>query len=333
MDAGEHRLHGRDDQRAGEGDHESGTTQDQASRGTHRARCGAGCCGRTVARADRLRSGGGDVLAARLRADGHRGGPEHVQRTRPVDVRHRDAAVDDGLRDRHHHRAAHRARRRPHHAHRSRHPPTGPATTPTGPAEDDLLRPGAEGPQVLALQDRLAGLGYWLGTPDGKFGFLTTQAVYALQGAAGLGRDGVVGPATRRALEAGAMPGVQSKGSAVEIDISAGTIAFVKNGRPWRVLHTSTGNERPYASGTQQAIAHTPRGTFAVQRRIDGVRVAPLGRLYRPVYFYGGYAVHGSGSIPAYPASHGCARVSNAAIDMIWSENLMPNGLRVLVRD
>jgi lipoprotein-anchoring transpeptidase ErfK/SrfK len=61
--------------------------------------------------------------------------------------------------------------------------------------------------------------------------------------------------------------------------------------------------------------------------------VAPLGRLYRPVYFYGGYAVHGSGSIPAYPASHGCARVSNPAIDMIWRENLMPDGLRVLVRD
>jgi Putative peptidoglycan binding domain/L,D-transpeptidase catalytic domain len=211
--------------------------------------------------------------------------------------------------------------------------PTGPATTPAKPAEHDLLRPGDEGPRVLALQHRLAELGYWLGTPDGKFGFLTTQAVYALQGAAGLGRDGVVGPATLRALDSGAVPRVHSKGHAVEIDISAGTIAFVKGGRPWRVLHTSTGNERPYASGEQQAIAHTPRGMFSVQRRIDGVRVAPLGRLYRPVYFHGGYAVHGSGSIPAYPASHGCARVSNAAIDMIWRENLMPNGLRVLVRD
>jgi hypothetical protein len=199
--------------------------------------------------------------------------------------------------------------------------------------EDDLLRAGDEGAQVLALQKSLVDLGYWLGTPDGKFGFLTTQAVYALQGAAGLGRDGVVGPATMRALQRGALPRVQSKGSAVEIDISAGTVAFVRGGRPWRVLHTSTGNERPYASGDHVAIAHTPRGRFAVQRRIDGVRVAPLGRLYRPVYFHGGYAVHGSGSIPAYPASHGCARVSNAAIDMIWRENLMPDGLRVLVRD
>jgi hypothetical protein len=210
--------------------------------------------------------------------------------------------------------------------------PTGSATTPPA-VKGDLLRAGDEGPQVLALQKSLVGLGYWLGTPDGKFGFLTTQAVYALQGAAGLGRDGVVGPATLRALQRGALPRVQSPGSAVEIDISAGTIAFVRDGRPWRVLHTSTGNGAAYKSGDSMAIAHTPRGRFAVQRRIDGVRVAPLGRLYRPVYFYGGYAVHGSGSIPAYPASHGCARVSNPAIDMIWRENLMPDGLRVLVRD
>jgi hypothetical protein len=216
--------------------------------------------------------------------------------------------------------------------------PTGTATTPTTPTEpakptDDMLRPGDSGPQVLALQKRLSELGYWLGSPDGEFGALTTQAVYAVQGAAGLGRDGVVGPATLRALDRGVLPRVQSTGKAVEIDISAGTIAFVRAGRPWRVLHTSTGNGAQYESGDSMAVAHTPRGRFAVQRRIDGIRVAPLGRLYRPVYFYGGYAVHGSGSIPAYPASHGCARVSNSAIDMIWRENLMPDGLRVLVRD
>lgn len=222
-------------------------------------------------------------------------------------------------------------------------PTTGPSGSPTtspsetaGPddeAEDDMLRPGDDGPQVQALQERLSELGYWLGTPDGEFGALTTQAVYALQGAAGLSRDGVVGPATRKALDSGVLPRVHTTGNAVEIDLSQGTIAFVKDGVPWRVLHTSTGNGAQYKSGDSMAVARTPRGTFSVQRRIDGVRIAPLGRLYRPIYFYRGYAVHGSGSIPAYPASHGCARVSNAAIDMIWREDLMPNGLRVLVHD
>ena len=31
--------------------------------------------------------------------------------------------------------------------------------------------------------------------------------------------------------------------------------------------------------------------------------------MYRPNYFYGGYAVHGMTSVPAYPASHGCVRM------------------------
>ena len=40
-------------------------------------------------------------------------------------------------------------------------------------------------------------------------------------------------------------------------------------------------------------------------RRVEGWRDAPLGRLYNPVYFNGGIAVHGAGSVPDRPASHG----------------------------
>jgi lipoprotein-anchoring transpeptidase ErfK/SrfK len=58
---------------------------------------------------------------------------------------------------------------------------------------------------------------------------------------------------------------------------------------------------------------------------------APLGDLWRPRYFNGGIAVHGSGSIPGYPASHGCARVSNGAMNMIWANGLMPMGGLVTV--
>jgi lipoprotein-anchoring transpeptidase ErfK/SrfK len=56
-----------------------------------------------------------------------------------------------------------------------------------------------------------------------------------------------------------------------------------------------------------------------------------LGSIYRPKYFNGGIAVHGSYSIPDYPASHGCVRVSTAAMDWIWSEDLMPRGSAVWV--
>ena len=54
-----------------------------------------------------------------------------------------------------------------------------------------MLRVGAKGAEVKAVQERLTALGYWNGKADGSFGSLTRQAVFALQKAAGLGRDGV----------------------------------------------------------------------------------------------------------------------------------------------
>ena len=65
-------------------------------------------------------------------------------------------------------------------------------------------------------------------------------------------------------------------------------------------------------------VADTPRGSYDIERRIDGVRVAPLGRLYRPLYFKGGFAIHGSNNVPGYPASHGCVRTTNPDQDFLW---------------
>jgi lipoprotein-anchoring transpeptidase ErfK/SrfK len=87
------------------------------------------------------------------------------------------------------------------------------------------------------------------------------------------------------------------------------------------VLNTSTGT----------ASTPTPVGDFVVDRQVDGMRHAPLGDLYRPKYFHGGVAVHGSPSIPGHPASHGCARVSNAAMDFLWASGAIPIGTSVRV--
>ena len=96
---------------------------------------------------------------------------------------------------------------------------------------------------------------------------------------------------------------------------------------------TSTGNGEEYTSTKgRRAIATTPRGSFTVYRAVDGPVTNSLGQLWRPRFFNRGIAVHGSPNIPPYAASHGCARLSNAAIDMIWAKDLMPIGSRVLVR-
>jgi len=97
-----------------------------------------------------------------------------------------------------------------------------------------------------------------------------------------------------------------------------------------RIFNSSTGSGEDFTwpDGTP-AVAYTPTGDFSVLRRIDGMDEGPLGSLYRPLYFYDGWAVHGSGYVPAYPASHGCARVSNADEDWIWDN--VPNGAAVTV--
>ena len=74
------------------------------------------------------------------------------------------------------------------------------------------------------------------------------------------------------------------------------------------------------------------RGRYTVYRAVDGPVTNSLGQLWRPRFFHRGIAVHGSQNIPPWPDSHGCARLSNAAINMIWASDLMPIGSRVVVR-
>jgi peptidoglycan hydrolase-like protein with peptidoglycan-binding domain len=216
----------------------------------------------------------------------------------------------------------------------SQTPTTSPTPKPTATKKPrtTLVR-GDSGPKVLALQQRLKALGYWLGAPDGKFGSLTQQAVWAFQKSAGLRRDGVVGPKTSKALAAGIRPKATLGGNGVEIDLDRQILLVVRGGEVRTILNTSTGSGEEYTSTSgNRAIAVTPRGSFTVYRAVDDTVTNSLGQLWRPRFFHRGIAVHGSGNIPPWPDSHGCARLSNAAIDMIWAADLMPIGSRVVVR-
>jgi peptidoglycan hydrolase-like protein with peptidoglycan-binding domain len=64
-----------------------------------------------------------------------------------------------------------------------------------------ILRRGARGHDVSRIQAALTALGFDSGRPDGMFGPNTARAVASFQSAHGLDADGVVGPATRQALE------------------------------------------------------------------------------------------------------------------------------------
>jgi lipoprotein-anchoring transpeptidase ErfK/SrfK len=55
-------------------------------------------------------------------------------------------------------------------------------------------------------------------------------------------------------------------------------------------------------------------GTLALPSAAEAAET----RVWRPNYFFRGFAVHGSSSVPAFPASHGCVRVTIQAMNRLW---------------
>ena len=70
----------------------------------------------------------------------------------------------------------------------------------SGAAMAATLRVGSSGEEVKTLQTKLKRWGYYTGSIDGVFGSGTKKAVIAFQKKNGLTPDGIVGPATLKAL-------------------------------------------------------------------------------------------------------------------------------------
>jgi peptidoglycan hydrolase-like protein with peptidoglycan-binding domain len=191
---------------------------------------------------------------------------------------------------------------------------------------------GSTGPAVVSLQTQLYALGYWVDTTNGTFDDSTQQAVWALQKAANLTRDGVVGPATWAALEAGVVPQPQPEsGYEIQINLANDLIMVVNNNHLLWTLNTSTGGGYTYTEDGATDVATTPTGMFSTFRTVNGLVTDSLGTLWMPRFFYEGYAIHGDPDVPPYPVSHGCARISNEAIEWIWTANIDPVGTTVWV--
>lgn len=214
--------------------------------------------------------------------------------------------------------------------------PPGATTTPPPPADrnSEPLQLGSKGAQVTSLQQRLSALGYRPGAADGLFGAATASAVLAFQKREGLPRDGIAGPAVLAALvkPIGAGPRDGGPRPRLEVDIARQILFVVRPGRPVVTVNVSTGNGETYrVPGGGTDVAYTPVGSFTILRKIPGDHVAPLGTLHSPMYFYKGWALHGSPSVPAYPASHGCVRLSYTDAD--WLYSLAPVGTVVVIYD
>lgn len=176
---------------------------------------------------------------------------------------------------------------------------------------DVTLKPGSSGSEVRYLEKRLKEISYPAGKVNGEWTYATLQAVYAYEKYNGLTRDAVVTPAQMLDLAKAQRPRAPDRGprNFVDVDISKQILVEVRDRRVIHTLPISSGNEEYYTVDGQTYKAHTPRGNFKIERKILGKRVSRLGTLYDPSYFIGGFAFHGSPSVPTYPASHGCIRL------------------------
>jgi len=185
---------------------------------------------------------------------------------------------------------------------------------------------------VLALQQRLDTLRYWVGTPDGVYAQDTVYAVMAFQKVTGMARTGRATDDVLAAMENATTPPplvAGAEATRVEVDIPRQVLFLYEGNSLSRILPVSTGNMERFCSEGYCRIAGTPTGAFKVYRQDSGWNEGPLGSLYNAQFIVGGIAIHGSRSVPAQPASHGCIRIPMSAAE--WFPSKMRIGTPVYV--
>ena len=211
-------------------------------------------------------------------------------------------------------------------------PPPGTApwstTVPFVPLTADLGE-GNAGDSVRRLQDRLRALQFDPGPSDGAFGPATKRSVWAFEklviGTPPGEVTGVVTPALWERMNqplAVRARRPSATNTHLEIYLPQQVAVLFVAGSIRLITHISSGSGENWCdevtidnddgSQTTKGICGasiTPGGVYHFQHKAAGWKNAALGRLYNPVYFNYGIAVHGAGNVPSFPASHGCVRI------------------------
>lgn len=202
-------------------------------------------------------------------------------------------------------------------------PTTAPAAEPSVTIEpvygfNPLVRleSGDTGNSVRTLQSALADRGFYRGAITGEFDRATETAVITLHKYLEIERTGTFNALDwiRLALLPGPkIPYRWDEPDRVELDTTRQLLFVVRDHQIAGILPTSTGNGAKYFSVRQgrEVRSGTPHGDFRLYWRQYGWNCDSVTGWC--VYNYWGftqfYGIHGYGNVPAYPASHGCARV------------------------
>jgi hypothetical protein len=176
------------------------------------------------------------------------------------------------------------------------------------------LTEGAHGVVIGELRRRLTALGYAVPPPNDTFDASFLDSVYAFAKVQGLPRSGIVDGAfwARLSHPVRPRPRYSEPADHLEVNKPLQVLYVVRGGRVATIIPVST-------AGLPGRF--TPVGRFSIYRKVLGFDPSPLGTLFDPMYFAGGYAIHGNPSVPPYPASHGCIRVPMWIAPTLYATN------------
>jgi hypothetical protein len=199
------------------------------------------------------------------------------------------------------------------------------------------LAKGTQSAEVKMVQQRLNDLHFDVDKVDGIFGNNTEMAVWAYQALIlnlrGKDISGSVSPELWDRMQeplglANKRPDATS--THVEVFLAAQAMALYVKGDLRLITHISSGTgevwsavpriiPRPGSTTTStiagqrpqkiRGLSITPGGVYKVNYKRDGWYDVTLGRVFNPIFFNAGIAIHGYEEVPKNPASHGCVRV------------------------
>ena len=245
--------------------------------------------------------------------------------------------------------------------------PTGPLATVVMPDVAATLAPGErtleaglDGDDVTKLQARLNDLHFDVRKPDGYFADNTKMAIWSFQqrilGIPTADVTGTVSPEMMKRILAPvdvAPRRPDASATHAEVDLPSQTLIVYVDKKVKLITHVSSGSGEKWcaeprnvpeyigATTTTLPAGHrlkrvcglsiTPAGVYKIDRKEKGWYDIPLGKVYNPLFFNGGIAIHGYEDVPFLPASHGCVRIPMHIAEYIG--DLLHTGDQVFVFD
>lgn len=214
------------------------------------------------------------------------------------------------------------------------------------------LQASAASATVREAQQIATHFGLPVGTVDGEFGPKTARGLCAFRYISGMTPSrATVSTALLTSMRSyknqyaslSAIPAPTKSGSNtyVVVNMTCQTMFYVESGKYVRVMPVSTGMDGHRTPTGTYTLGNTNRGWScstiypeSCSRHTAGrfAYISNYGNMYNKRLFKsGGYYVHGSTSVPTYPASHGCIRVTVSDSDWLYDHvgNVTPPPLFV----